>query len=326
LSRAGFERRTVVVIDDSPIALDFTRDALESAGFRVITRRRTEGTVNLVLQERPDLVLLDVNMPQVDGDITASLLRRAEPNSKTVIVLYSSLSSETLSLRAATAGAHGYIRKTGNVTELLRQVNGYLRASQSSDTNERLTESDGGEGSHGDSRVRIRVGQHLASASQQMRQQDSSGASLPPDQRTSGTLKLPSATVLFVDQDPTQLARYRSELNGDDLTPDFSTSTDRALARITSNTPPDVVVCDAELGSAHAAELFELAVQHDGSWTRRFVFVAGPQATASMIEFLRKIDGRVLYKPIDMGRLRQAIRYAAIGARVFGRAGGSGAR
>jgi len=326
VSRPGFERRTVVVIDDSPIALDFTRDALESSGFRVITRRRTEGTVNLVLQERPDLVLLDVNMPQVDGDITASLLRRAEPNSKTVIVLYSSLSSETLALRAATAGAHGYIRKTGNVMEFLRQVNGYLRPSQISDTNERGAESDGGEGSRGDSRVRIRVDQPLASAGRPTSRQQESSASAPPDQRTSGTLKLPAATVLFVDQDPTQLARYRSELNGDDLTPDFCTSTDRAIGRITSANPPDVVVCDAELGWTGAAELFDLAVQHDASWTRRFVFVAGPQGTSSAIEFLRRIDGRVLYKPVDMSRLRQAIRYAAIGARVFGRASQSGAR
>jgi DNA-binding response OmpR family regulator len=324
---SGAERRTVVVIDDSPIALDFTRDALESAGYRVITRRRTAGTVNLVLQERPDLVLLDVNMPQVAGDITATLLRRAEPNSRTVIVLYSSLSAETLALRAATAGAHGYIRKTGNVMELLRQVNGYLRPSQASDTNERGAESDSGEGSSGESRVRIRVDQHLGSASRAMSQRaDSAGASSPPDQRTSGTMKLPAATVLFVDQDPTQLARYRNELNGDDLTADFCSNTDRAIARITSANPPDVVVCDAEHGRTGAVELFDLAVEYDASWTRRFVFVAGPQATASMIEFLRKIEGRVLYKPVDMVRMRQSIRYAAIGARVFGRTGQSSAR
>jgi hypothetical protein len=69
-----------------------------------------------------------------------------------------------------------------------------------------------------------------------------------------------------------------------------------------------------------------MAVQHEASWRRRFVFVAGSTAGASMLEFVRKIDGRVLYKPLDMGRLRQAIRYAAIGARVFGPAGQSTAR
>jgi DNA-binding response OmpR family regulator len=325
VSRSGFGPRTVVVIDDSPIALDFTRDALESGGYRVITRRRTAGAVNLVLQERPDLVLLDVNMPQVAGDITATLLRRAEPNSKTVILLYSSLSAETLALRAATAGAHGYIRKTGNVMELLRQVNGYLRPSQTSDTNERGMDSESGEGSLGDSRVRIRVGDHVAPTSHPRSRSLDSG-SAPPEQRTSGTLKLPVATVMFVDQDPTALARYRSELNGDDLIPEFCSSADRAYARIVSPNPPDVVVCDCELGRASAVELFDLAVQHESSWTRRFVFVTGKEAASPMLEFLRRIDGRVLYKPVDMGRLRQAIRYAAIGARVFGPAGQSSAR
>ena len=322
--RAGLGRRTVVVIDDSPIALDFTREALEGAGFRVITRRRTEGTVNLVLQERPDLVLLDVNMPQGDGDITATLLRRAEPSSKTVILLYSSLSAETLALRAATAGAHGFIRKTDNVMELLRQVNGWLRPS-AADASDRAYDSESGEGISGDSRVRIRV-PDLASGHRRARALEPSGTSLPPDQRTSGTLKLPVATVLFVDQDPTALSRYRSELNGDDLIPEFCSTKNRALSRIESANPPDVVVCDAELGATGAAELFELAVEHEASWTRRFVFVAGAEAASSMLEFLRKIDGRVLYKPVDMGRLRQSIRYAAIGARVFGPAGQSNAR
>jgi len=167
VSRTGFARRTIVVIDDSAIVLDFTRDALEGAGFRVITRRRTEGSVNLVLQERPDMVLLDVNMPQVAGDITATLLRRAEPNSKTVILLYSSLSSETLQLRAATAGAHGFIRKTGNVLELLREVNRWFRPSQNSDTSERGSESDG-EGSAGESKMRIRIGDHPPSVGYRM--------------------------------------------------------------------------------------------------------------------------------------------------------------
>jgi DNA-binding response OmpR family regulator len=325
VSRAGSGPRTVIVIDDSPIALDFTRDALESNGYRVITRRRTAGAVNLVLQERPDLVLLDVNMPQVAGDITATLLRRAEPNSKTVILLYSSLSAETLALRAATAGAHGYIRKTGNVMELLRQVNGYLRPTQTSDTNERGVDSESGEGSRGDSRVRIRVGAHLASMGHPRGRSLDSGSS-PPEQRTSGTLKLPVATVMFVDQDPTVLARYRSELNGDDLVPEFCSSADRAYARIASPNPPDVVVCDCELGRASAVELFDMAVEHEGSWTRRFVFVTGSDAASSMLEFLRRIEGRVLHKPVDMGRLRQSIRYAAIGARVFGPAGQSSAR
>jgi len=318
--------RTVVVIDDSPIALDFTRDALESGGYRVITRRRTAGAVNLVLQERPDLVLLDVNMPQVAGDITATLLRRAEPNSKTVILLYSSLSAETLALRAATAGAHGYIRKTGNVMELLRQVNGYLRPSQTSDTNERGAEGESGEGSGGDSRVRIRVGQHLASTGAARGRSLDGSASSPPDQRTSGTMKLPVATVLFLDQDPTALSRYRSGLNGDDLIPEFFTSSDRAYARIVSANPPDVVVCDSELGRTSAVELFDMAVEHESSWTRRFVFVTGSEPSSSMFEFLRRIEGRVLHKPVDMGRLRQAIRYAAIGARVFGPASQSSAR
>src|SRR5690242_20012919 len=62
------ERKTILVVDDSPVVLELTGSALEGAGYKVVLRSRGEGTVAAVLQERPDLVLLDVNMPRLSGD------------------------------------------------------------------------------------------------------------------------------------------------------------------------------------------------------------------------------------------------------------------
>ena len=68
--------RTILVIDDNAVVLEVTRSTLEHAGFRVVTRDRASGAIAAVLQERPDLVLLDVNMPNMTGDSLADVLSR----------------------------------------------------------------------------------------------------------------------------------------------------------------------------------------------------------------------------------------------------------
>src|SRR5262245_65488160 len=84
---------TVMVIDDSEIVLSVTRNVLETAGFRVLTHSRPSGCVALILQEKPQLVLIDVNMPLIGGDTIAKLFGKARPNNDTIVLLYSSLSA-----------------------------------------------------------------------------------------------------------------------------------------------------------------------------------------------------------------------------------------
>jgi len=78
---------TIVVVDDCELTLASTAEALERAGYRVITRDRPAGCVAMMLQEKPDLVLLDVCMPTVSGDTLVKLFSKASPNSGTIILL-----------------------------------------------------------------------------------------------------------------------------------------------------------------------------------------------------------------------------------------------
>jgi CheY-like chemotaxis protein len=103
----------IVVIDDSEIVLEVTKGALEGAGYDVVTHDRPGGCVALILHEKPDLVLMDVNMPGLGGDTIVSVLAKAQPTGDTVVLLHSSLSAEVLRTKSATAGAHGFIQKSG---------------------------------------------------------------------------------------------------------------------------------------------------------------------------------------------------------------------
>src|SRR5262249_18779658 len=104
--------KTVLVIDDSEIVLELTKAALEKAGYHVVTRDRPSGSVAAILRDKPDIVLLDVNMPSLQGDVIAKILVRAMKNPDTLILLHSSMSIDTLRLKAVATGAHGYIQKT----------------------------------------------------------------------------------------------------------------------------------------------------------------------------------------------------------------------
>src|SRR3954468_5880241 len=126
---ARSKRPTVVVVDDCEVTLASTADILERNGYRVITRDRPAGCVAMMLQEKPDLVLLDVCMPTVSGDTLVKLFSRAAPNSGTIILLYSALDEPLLRSKAKGAGAHGYIAKTSDNAALLRAIKRWLRPS-----------------------------------------------------------------------------------------------------------------------------------------------------------------------------------------------------
>src|SRR5689334_7217319 len=91
---------TVLVVDDSEVVLAVTKALLEGAGFRVLTHPGPAGCVAVILQEKPDLVLIDVNMPKLGGETIVKLFGKAQPNSETITLLFSTLRAKQLEQRA----------------------------------------------------------------------------------------------------------------------------------------------------------------------------------------------------------------------------------
>jgi DNA-binding NarL/FixJ family response regulator len=317
--------RTILVIDDNAVVLEATRSTLEQAGFRVLTRDRASGAVVAVLHERPDLVLLDVNMPNMTGDSLADVLSRTRATRGTVVVLYSSLPANALRMRAMAARAHGFIQKTGAQAELVRQVRAFLE--QDSLGAQRVASILAGEESTSSARIRTALEVYDApsaappSSGPFSTSADSSrpvpSASAPPALRDSGTIRLSVPTALFLDDDLAVLTGYRRALNSEEVNGEYLTSAEQALRRISAPEPPDVVVTDLVMPGMNGMELYRRALELDPTWRHRFVFISGAGTLGHVAEFLRRVGGRALDKPVDIRRLRDAIRYAATGARIF---------
>jgi CheY-like chemotaxis protein len=122
--------KTVLVVDDSDVVLEVVKKNLEAAGYNVMTRNKPSGSVAVILRDKPDVVLLDVNMPALSGDTIAKILARVSRNQETIVLLHSSLSIDNLRLKAIATGAHGYIQKTDSPTELVRRIEYWLHRSR----------------------------------------------------------------------------------------------------------------------------------------------------------------------------------------------------
>lgn len=124
------ERKTagkILVVDDSELALAFARDALEAAGFEVVIRNIALGTAAAILREKPDLVLLDMSMPSMDGDELVHFIRNRESVRDTTIVLYSTTHAARLQEIALACGADGYHPKVSEPKKLALLVSQWIR-------------------------------------------------------------------------------------------------------------------------------------------------------------------------------------------------------
>lgn len=340
MSNGQRRQRTILIIDDNEVVLEMARSTLESAGFRVYTRNRAAGSIAAIVHDRPDLVLLDVNMPNVSGESLAEILGRTRSVRETLIVLYSSLPAQALRMKALATGAHGFIEKSTGQNELVRQVRAFLDVADSSSAMRAAPVVSEDVPFASSSRLRVAApvddrGSRAPSSgafsvappfmtSRPPRQSIPSTPSAPPPRRESGSMQLVLPTALFLDDDLSVLTGYRRALSSDEVLGEYMTSADQASRRIAAPNPPDVVVTDLVMPGMNGIELYRRALELDPTWRHRFVFVTGASSVAYVAEFLRRVGGRALEKPVDMRRLKDAIRYAATGARIFRKSSAEG--
>lgn len=122
--------KKILVIDDDLFNRTFARDALEKAGYAVIDAEDGEHGIEMAGQESPDLILLDIVMPGLDGIDVCHRLKELDTCKNTPIVMYTSLDEDRLIEIALKAGASDYIIKPPNVTQLRIRVALNLRLAE----------------------------------------------------------------------------------------------------------------------------------------------------------------------------------------------------
>ena len=117
-------KHMILVVDDEPSIVRLARAKLQADGYAVITAARGAQAIKLLDDERPDLVLLDLMMPEMDGFET---LRRMRTVSSIPVIMLTARGSDADKLRGFESGVDDYITKPFNPDELSARVNAVLR-------------------------------------------------------------------------------------------------------------------------------------------------------------------------------------------------------
>jgi two-component system KDP operon response regulator KdpE len=119
---------TILVVDDEPQIRRVMRATLTAQGYAIVEARDGQEALEKVQSERPDLVILDVNMPVMDGLETCRAIRAG---SNVPVIMLTVRSAEKDKVRALDAGADDYIVKPFGIQELLARIRAALRRSPS---------------------------------------------------------------------------------------------------------------------------------------------------------------------------------------------------
>jgi two-component system, OmpR family, KDP operon response regulator KdpE len=123
MSTDGFAR--ILVVDDEPQIRKFLRISLNAHGYEVIEAARGEEGVAKCVTERPDLMILDLGLPDLDGQ---EVIARIREWSRVPIIVLSVRAAEVEKVAALDAGAEDYLTKPFGIHELLARVRAVLRS------------------------------------------------------------------------------------------------------------------------------------------------------------------------------------------------------
>lgn len=119
--------QTILVVDDEPEIVRLVRAYLEDSGYRVVVASDGEMALYVARREAPDLIVLDLMMPRVDG---LEFTRRLRLEQNTPIIMLTARTEETDRIVGLEVGADDYVAKPFSPRELIARVRAVLRRSQ----------------------------------------------------------------------------------------------------------------------------------------------------------------------------------------------------
>ena len=126
-------RSRLLVVDDNPVNRQFLEDELTDEGYLVSTAEDGEDALQKVATESPDLILLDVMMPKLDGYETCRRLKSDPRTILTPVVMVTALTATHERIKGIEAGADDFLSKPYNRLELLTRVRSLLKLKRHTD-------------------------------------------------------------------------------------------------------------------------------------------------------------------------------------------------
>ena len=120
-------KQTILVVDDERDLLDLIEYNLKKEGFKVLKAENGEEGISKAKEHRPDLILLDIMMPKMDGLEAVEIMRKDDDLKKTPIIFLTARSDEKTEIDGLNKGGDDYITKPISTTKLVSRIKAVLR-------------------------------------------------------------------------------------------------------------------------------------------------------------------------------------------------------
>ena len=128
------DRPLVLVVDDNPVNIDLVSFVLDLGGFEVSAAADAPAALALIALRRPALILMDVQLPGVDGVVLTRRLKAESATRQIVIVAFTAYAMKDDQAKLLAAGFDGYLSKPIDVATFAAQVRRCLPAAQTPGT------------------------------------------------------------------------------------------------------------------------------------------------------------------------------------------------
>ncbi len=130
--------KTILAVDDEQDLLDLIDYNLKKAGFKVLQAEDGEEAVTVAKKHQPDLILLDVMMPKMDGLETVQVLQKDEKLKHIPVIFLTARGDEKTEVAGLDKGADNYITKPLSFSTLISHINAVLRRYERTETPDRI--------------------------------------------------------------------------------------------------------------------------------------------------------------------------------------------
>lgn len=129
----NLDKKTILIVDDEKPIVDILMYNLDKEGYNILEANDGEVAVDIALKEKPDLILLDVMLPKLDG---LSVCRKIKNSLNVPILMLSAKGEELDKILGLELGADDYITKPFSVRELMARIKANLRKNESNSSND----------------------------------------------------------------------------------------------------------------------------------------------------------------------------------------------